>query len=480
MVNQKEEFLLTEFQSIPLSNEYIEEVAAYVRVSSQEQKLHGLSLDAQQEKLIEYAEKHNLKIVEWYKDEGISARKKISKRPELQRMIHDAQKGKFKRIIFIKLDRFFRSVAEYHECMKIIDPVIWTATEEKYDLSTANGRAFVNMKLTIAELEADQTGERIQIVNDYKVKTGMPLFGTRCMPFCYAVAPKEDGEKTKRIVKQHEEVMMDLIAHILVNKTVRGAMTYINNKYGIGLRYQSVRKALSNEMIYGSYKGNPNYCEPYITKEMFDEIQEIVVKTPRTSTEEYPYIYTGLIKCPNCGKNLSGSMIVNNVKGKRYRYYGYRCPAYRISKKCDFTFVVFENKMEKLMLERVEQIVQEHELKQIEITKKGNKVSKYNVKELREELDRLNYSWQKGRIKKVEEYDRKYDELVAKIEEAESDVKEEPLDYTKIKTTLSGGWKTIYQALDNDHKRAFWRAFVNEVKIEWSKSHKDIKDIIFF
>ena len=35
----------------------VELVAAYVRVSTQEQKLHGLSLDAQKMKLAEYAEK---------------------------------------------------------------------------------------------------------------------------------------------------------------------------------------------------------------------------------------------------------------------------------------------------------------------------------------------------------------------------------------------------------------------------------------
>ena len=211
---------------------YIEETAAYVRVSTQEQKLHGLSIEAQKQKLKEYAETHNLKIVEWYIDEGVSARKLISKRPELQRMVSDAQHGMFKRIIFIKLDRFFRSVAEYHECMKLIEPVIWTATEEKYDLYTANGRAFVNMKLTIAELEADQTGERIKIVNDYKIKSGMPLYGTRIMPFCYAVEPNPDG-RGKIIVKRNEEIMHDLLAHINVNKSVRSAMTYINNKYDL-------------------------------------------------------------------------------------------------------------------------------------------------------------------------------------------------------------------------------------------------------
>jgi predicted site-specific integrase-resolvase len=43
----------------------IERVAAYVRVSTQEQKLHGISVDAQIEKLTEYANAHNMKIVKW-------------------------------------------------------------------------------------------------------------------------------------------------------------------------------------------------------------------------------------------------------------------------------------------------------------------------------------------------------------------------------------------------------------------------------
>lgn len=137
--------MITHIQDIQAT--YIEEVAAYVRVSSQEQKLHGLSIEAQKQKLIEYADKHNLKIVEWYVDEGVSATRPIAKRPALQRMGNDARNKKFVRILIIRIDRFFRSVSEYHEFMKMISPVIWTATEEKYDLSSANGRAFVNMKL---------------------------------------------------------------------------------------------------------------------------------------------------------------------------------------------------------------------------------------------------------------------------------------------------------------------------------------------
>ncbi len=179
----------------------VELVAAYVRVSTQEQKLHGISLDAQKAKLQKYADEHNMKIVEWYVDEGVSGRKLIKNRPELQRMIHDAEEGKFERIIFIKLDRFFRSVAEYHECMKRITPVVWTTTDEEYDLTTANGRMLVNMKLTIAEMEADMAGERITIVNEYKLTTGQPLTGSQ--PFGFTIATDEKTGR-KKVIRDPE------------------------------------------------------------------------------------------------------------------------------------------------------------------------------------------------------------------------------------------------------------------------------------
>lgn len=461
----------------------VELVAAYIRVSTQEQKMHGISLEAQVQKLEEYAEKHNMKIVEWYKDEGVSGRKLIKKRPELQRMIQDAQKGLFQRIIFIKLDRFFRSVAEYHECMKLIDPVIWTATEEKYDLSTANGRAFVNMKLTIAELEADQTGERIKIVNEYKIKSGIPLFGTNSMPFCYAVEEPEEGERHKYIVKRDKEIMEDLIAHIMVNRSIRAAVGYVNNKYGKAYRYNSIRAALKNTMIYGYYKGNPNYCKPYITKDMFDQLQAIIKRNPRTAGNEHTYLFTGLIKCPGCGNRLSGKMQTSTRGVKTYRYHAYRCNNNIMNRTCTFNKAIFENTFEKMLLEELEDIVEEQKIRSIEVkAQAGEKVSKYNLPELQQELSRLNYSWQKGRIKSVEEYDRKYDALMEQINAANAehaDGEEEP-DFEKIQSVLVGGWKEIYESLDEEHKRAFWRSFISEINVSWDTKTKKIVDVIFF
>lgn len=467
---------------------YIEEVAAYIRVSTQEQKLHGISLEAQVEKLTEYAEKNGMKIVKFYKDEGVSGRKLIKNRPALQEMIQDAEKGKFKRIIFIKLDRFFRSVAEYHECMKrlSVGGVIWTATEEKYDLSTPSGEAFVNMKLTMAQFEADQAGERIRMVNEYKIKSGQPLYGSQCLPFCYQVEQPEEGERHKYISKRNPEIMQDLIDHVLKNHSVRGALLYINQKYKTAFTYNPIMNALTNEMIYGTYKGNPNYCEPYITKGEFDLIQKYIKRNPRTSQSEHTYIFTGLIRCPHCGNRLNGSVVFNNKyskSGKKtYKYFGYRCHRNNTSKLCGFKTVAFEKRVEMEMLSKLESIVERKRISVLDMKSKTDNVSKYDIDALQKELDRLNYSWQKGRIKSVEEYDRRYDEIMEKIEEANSEnesLSQEP-DYEKIKGILTSDWKDIYNALDAEHKRSFWRSFVEEIQIEWTKNVKIVSDIKFF
>lgn len=47
--------------------------AIYDRVSTDGQVKEGLSLDAQQEALTEYALSHHYKIVDYYADEGITA-----------------------------------------------------------------------------------------------------------------------------------------------------------------------------------------------------------------------------------------------------------------------------------------------------------------------------------------------------------------------------------------------------------------------
>lgn len=456
-----------------------ERAAAYIRVSTQEQKLHGLSLEAQKMKLRDYAEINNLQIVSWYMDEGVSGRKLIKNRPQLQKMIQDAEVGKFERIIFVKLDRFFRSVAEYHECMKRIAPVTWTTTEEDYDLTTANGRMLVNMKLTIAELEADQTGERIRLVNDYKVKSGLPLVGPQSLPF-FLTLRKVDGKK--RVVKnpETEAAAYDLLDHFEKYQSKRATALYINKKYNIPMDTKIIARVLKSPMLYGQYRDNPNYCEAYITKERFDRIQLLSKRNVRAKKQRV-YILTGLIKCPVCGNLLSGcSSIYKNKLGEQLDSKYYRCTAHYQSNRCSFHFSVGENKIENQLLTYVEKFFHDLKIREYNTSCKSSSSGVIDLNKIQAEINRLNYSWQKGRIQNVEDYDRQYEQLIGTLHQAqETQKKADSRDFSYIDDILTDGWKPLYEALDNTKKQAFWRSFIKSIELEWDGDNKRIEHIDF-
>lgn len=457
----------------------VELVAAYIRVSSKEQQIHGISLEAQAAKLREYAEKHNMRIVEWYKDEGVSGRKKIKNRPELQRMIRDAEKRKFERIIFIKLDRFFRSVAEYHECMKRIEPIVWTTTEEKYDLTTANGRFLINAKLAIAEMEADMAGERVALVNEYKVTTGQPLYGN--MPFCYKIVQGENGRK--KIVKNPDtkEIMEDALDFFQMHQSIRKTVVYINEKYKLDISYKTLASVLHNTMLCGEYRGNPKYIEdPYTDRETFDRIQSMIKRNVKDNTVERDYIFGGLIRCPSCGTVLRGATHVNNTKYGKYVYKMYRCQRWRSNKSCDYKHCVNENTVEKLMLANVAMYLEDAKIKSVEVQDSDAfRIPKQNIDDINAQIDRLNYSWQTGKIRTVEQYEKDYNDLIEKLEKARAEQSVSVVkDFSKIEGILHSGWKEIYNNLDDAHKRSFWRSFVESIDVDWE--NKRLRGVEFF
>lgn len=450
----------------------MEKVAAYIRVSTEEQKLHGISLDAQRDKLTEYAEKHNLKIVEWYADEGVSGRKLIRKRPALQRMLFDAQAKKFDRIIFIKLDRFFRSVAEYHECMKIIDPVVWTATEEKYDLTTANGRAFVNMKLTIAELEADQTGERIKIVNDYKVKSSQPLTGSQSQGLAYTVATVNG---TKRVVPDPntQDMVNDILSYFLLHQNKTATCKYIYDKYNYPLKISQLNNLLTDSKLYGMYRNNPGYCEPYISKAEWNKIQVALAKNIKRSPSGRVYLFSGLVKCPECNHKLT--VLTNN-----YGNFYYRCNNHFLYHRCDNHAMVSEIQLERELLERFDSFVNAY-ITNVKVTDsrtdRDNHTVNIRIAEIKTEMKNLTTVFMKGRISEPE-YDKVYIELEDELKKLSDKLL--PLSERNLSVyegIINSGWKELYKALNRENKRAFWRKYIKEIVISDDRS---IKEIIFF
>ena len=365
--------------------------------------------------------------------------------------------------------------------MKRITPVIWSTTDEEYDLTTANGRMLVNMKLTIAEMEADQGGERVNIVNEYKVSTGQPITGS--MPFGWVIEKdKETGRK--KIVKDPEvsDVMEDLLQHFLTFQSKHKTVIFIKTKHNISLTYKSLSLLLKNPFLYGSYRGNPNYCEAYIDKEAFDRIQEILDRNIKY-TARRTYIFSGLIKCPHCGRVLRGSSFVRrNKDGKRQDLKKYRCSFYKLDHQCDFVKVLNEVVLERLLLANIGRYLEDAKIRAAKIAESDSvKVPQHDINDLYAQLDRLNYSWQTGKIRKVEKYEEQFSDLMEKIEQAEAEQGEAVVkDFSKIDSILKKGWKEIYNTLDDAHKQAFWRSFIQSIEVNWTTKTKEITKVNFF
>ena len=475
----------------PYNHDLLQRTAAYVRVSSDEQKLRGLSPEAQREALRRYAAEHGLVIVEWYEDLGVSGRKLIRKRPALQQMIKDAEAGNFDRIIFIKLDRYFRSVAEYYECQKRLEAknVLWTATEEKYDLTTASGRFWVTQKLAMAEYEADQAGERVDIVNEYKVRTGQPLTGEQSLGLAYSIEKDESG--IKRVVQDPKtrNMIYDYIDYFLLHQNKRQAFMYILDKYDTDVSYKSIGKVLKDTKIYGHYRGNDFYCKPYVDKETFDRIQEILKGNIKQTAAKRVYLFTGLIRCPDCGGMLSGKHTGTSTTSNSYApekiyrykvdYYSYRCNKHHMSKGCDFNKQPNEKKIEKYLIDNFGKLVNQYiELVKIEdAQEKNDGCVKKRISELKGEMTRVNNMYRKNRMSD-DEYDKEYAELEERLKELESNL--EPLkerDLSLYHGLLKSDWTALYEALNKENKRAFWRKYVKQIVLNGDGT---VKHVIFF
>ena len=96
----------------------MEKAVCYVRVSTQEQALQGVSLEAQEERLRAYCTLQNLEIVAFFREEGVSASKPLHTRPEGKKLIEIVSKKQAAHVIALKLDRLFRDAIDALTCTR--------------------------------------------------------------------------------------------------------------------------------------------------------------------------------------------------------------------------------------------------------------------------------------------------------------------------------------------------------------------------
>lgn len=458
--------------------------AKYSRCSSDEQKKNGYTISDQLDLLEEFCQEYELIGAGEYVDEGISATLEINKRKALAQLIKDAKAGKFDIVIFKCIDRFFRNVGEYYECQKQLRKagVTWVSIEEP-DLDPEDDDAAfkINIYLTMAEYEAKKTSKRIRFNNKMRIKNKQVITGGQCFLFPWKVT----GEKRCRHLERNIDnahMLYDLLDHFEKFQTKRGTLAYFNMKYAKDMSMASISNLLSDTLLYGEYKGTPDYVEPYITKERFDRIQEIIKRNARYS-ESSPavFLFSGLIKCYSCGRNLAGNYKKPRPNAKTSKgTYSYRCNKYRQGKTCINSQATSEQKIEQQLLDNLEKYITNEIIKVEtvhEVTEPKTDHSR-KIESIKKEMDRLNMMFRKGRIEE-DEYDQDYYALEKELKQLEAlEEKPEERDLEALKGLLETDYRALYNELDKEHRKAFWRNIIKEFSIDENK--KIIPESIIF
>lgn len=436
--------------------------AIYDRVSTEEQVLHGLSLDAQVADLTKYANEHGYEIVGYYADEGITARKKLENRKEFMRLLDDVKKDKIDLILVTKLDRWFRNVRDYHNTQAILEEhhCNWKTIYEDYDTSTADGQLKINIMLAVAQNECDRTSERIKVVLAHKKRNGEHVTGAA--PYGYIMVNKKLQKDPER-----EHIVDDIFNHYFKCFSKRETIYYILGKYNDPkLTKYKINRILQSEAYCGKYQEISGYYPAYISEQQFSHIQKVSAAKTYAYTNG-TYLFSGILKCPVCGNNMTGFVKKQKLKdGSISIYRRYRCSA-------KFTdhpggACITESVLEDYMLQNLWPELQNCIYK---ATQESKAPMEDKTPKIKSEMDRLNILYQKGRISD-EYYDSQYEKLEIKLKEATEELKMDKAEaYRAIEKELTGNWIDIYNNLDLDHKKTFWKRLIKEMRID-QETHK--------
>lgn len=305
--------------------------AVYVRVSTDDQRDNGYSIDSQLRMIKEYCEKNDYSIVDVYNDAGHSGKDLL--RPEMQRLIKDIKAKKIDKLVAIKVDRLTRNNYDGFWLLNYCDEhdVKIELILEPYDVSTANGEMIFGMNLVFGQRERKEIGARTKRAME---EMALEHIHPSKAPYGY-IRNSETGHL--EIEPIEAEVVKEIFSLCKESKSTRGIATILEeeNAYLKSGKWKSDRvyKILTNSIYigifeYGKYKRKKqdilkveNYCEPIIDMETWNITRKNLEKNKHSNYGEHIHLFTGIVKCPNCGKILSSTNSFKNSNTPKERVY---------------------------------------------------------------------------------------------------------------------------------------------------------------
>lgn len=180
----------------------------YVRVSTREQAVEGLSLESQRKKINHYAGSNDLTLEAVHEDAGASG--KSIDRPGLTAALDALRSGQADGLVVVKLDRLTRSTRDLDRLITDLfgptgrkgNPAGLVSLSESLNTLNATGRFFVLIIGLIAQWERETIVERTQDAIDHKRARGERI-GT--IPYGWRIDP--DGKSLA--VDADEQAVID-------------------------------------------------------------------------------------------------------------------------------------------------------------------------------------------------------------------------------------------------------------------------------
>ena len=304
--------------------EEVKKAGLYMRVSTEDQAREGFSLQEQKERLESFCKFKGYEIVDYYTDAGISA-KTGNFRPEFERLKEDIKNKRINTLVALKLDRITRSIRDWEDILNFLDEndAYLDCANDEINTTTANGKMLARLLMSVSQNEIERTSERTKIGLDGAIKAGH-------IPHRAPLGYKHENKKlvidytTKDVVKRifdlyHSGLSYQKISTIFNKEKVLNKTNWWDSTI-IAILENEIYKG---DFVHGKRTKNPTYYEdvvpPIVSKELWEECQYQKRNNSKAYSRTLTYIYLQKLKCPNCGKILSGK--ATKKKGKDYYYY---------------------------------------------------------------------------------------------------------------------------------------------------------------
>ena len=246
-------------------------VALYSRVSTEDQAKQGFSLAAQGRRLHAFARAQRWAVSGEYVDDGYSGRD--VRRPAYDRMLRE--RDLWDAILVLKMDRIHRNSRNF---MAMMDDLArsgkdFVSATESLDTSTATGRFVVDVLQRIAQLESEQTGERVHMGMRQAAEEGKFLGMSDPYGYRYDSAAKNlivvpaEAEVVREIFRLARDERRSIQA-IVEALNAQGVLT----KRGCAWSKRQLFRVLHSPLYIGSRRWEdivtPNAHEPIVAPSM--------------------------------------------------------------------------------------------------------------------------------------------------------------------------------------------------------------------